>query len=213
LNTKNLINKTVKKIIFLLILCLAGINIYAQQRDTIYCKQSEVLQKTPVVLGIPDSVYCDEATPQQNGWAYFQKKPVVFGREQEKEYKGFGIFNIASRSNILVFKKSDGLWKNTKIENLTHSDGHIDILALISMFFVGFFVGMFAVPLSPFKNYKKRKILLNCFFLIVGVILFLMLLGASLQDLLNVAPVIVGIMAGMIIVVFFLFDKLQRPKK
>lgn len=87
-----------KKFIFLLVLCLVSINIYAQ-RDTVFSTESDV----PIILSVPDSIYNPDATVEQNVIAWRTKKPVaLYDGENVIEFNYFKVYRHKTQK-ILAF--------------------------------------------------------------------------------------------------------------
>lgn len=203
-----------KKFIFLLILCLGSIKIYAQ--DTIYCKQSEVTKMTPVVMGIPDSVYCNEATPDQNGQAYFKRNPVVLGRSYYSKANYLGRRDRTTTTEILLFKRSEGFWRNAKTEGSAFHRDSIDWLYVTIVTILGFIIGFIFSIFPTLHNCDKRKIVLSFLLGLVVVNLFsgiFLALSFGGKFWLELIPIIVGMISGLLFNLFVILKYVEKSRE
>lgn len=208
-----------KKILFFLILCLGSINIYAR-KDTLYCKQSEVTKMTPVVIGIPDSVFSDEATPEQNAQAYFQRRPVLLERSSSSEKKDLGMYTKKNRSKILIFKKnSKGNWANTPTWDIAKSNTQADWKGIALLFISGLVFSI--LPKVRFKLGKIQTMIVAFSLVIFFPLLYLTVHGLekTVNDFfwMDFSIILSGCVIGLIYSICFMhkrmIKKVNREKK
>jgi len=110
LNTNNLIiNKKMKKLFFLLILCFSSINIYAQ-KDTRYVFRHNIVTPAdmgPLVVMVPDSISSGHGTAEQNWRAWHNGEKVFLRYDTDISYRWF-TRTTERQEKFLSFNKNIG---------------------------------------------------------------------------------------------------------